>query len=425
MYIYIIQPGDSIYTIAKKYGVSPEKIIADNALQNMQRLMVGQAIVIMKDNIKHTVKKGESLYLIAKKYETTIDALLEANNIKSPYQIDVGDAIIIPSSAKKLGDIIVNGYVFPNINPSVLEKTLPHLTYISIFSYEVKPDGNLVEINDEPIIKTAMKKNVAPLMVINNIIQGKGFDSDLIHTILNDENAQNNLINNILKTMSAKGYYGLNIDFEYVYPDDKENYNNFLTKITKELQSQGYIVTTSIAPKTSTDQPGLLYEAHDYAHHGKTVDYVIIMTYEWGYLYGPAWAVAPADQVKTVLDYAVSLIPRQKILMGIPNYGYDWTLPFVKGSSAKTLTNTEALALAAKVGAQIFFDSKTQAPFFNYYDDKKQEHVVWFEDARSIQAKLLLVDKYNLGGVSYWTLNNFFPQNWMILESMYNVKKVV
>ena len=111
--------------------------------------------------------------------------------------------------------------------------------------------------------------------------------------------------------------------------------------------------------------------------------------------------------------------------MGMPNYGYDWTLPFVQGSAAQPLSNLGAIQLAARVGAEIQYDERVQAPYFTYYDDQGREHIVWFDDARSIQARLRLVDKYNLGGVSYWTINNFFSQNWLVLNSMYDVRKVL
>ena len=423
--IYTIQPGDSIYTIAKKYGVSPQKIIDDNRLENAQRLMVGQNIAILTDNVNHTVAPGQSLYSIARSYGTTIAKILETNPaITDPSRIRAGQVITIPTTAEKLGTIVVNGYVFPSINRNTLANTLPNLTYVSIFSYQVRPDGSLIPINDTAIIETAREQKVAPLMVITNIKEGGSFDSDLAHTILTNEQVQNTLLNNVVQTLKSKNYYGLDIDFEYIYRTDRENYNNFVRKAVNTLHPLGYTVTTSLAPKTSAGQPGLLYEAHDYPVHGALVDHVILMTYEWGYTYGPPQAVAPVDQVEKVLQYATSVIPSEKILMGIPNYGYDWTLPYVQGSVARSLSNTAAVNLASRVGAKIQFDTKAQSPYFTYYENGKQ-HVVWFEDPRSIQAKLLLVDKYNLGGVSYWTVNSYFPQNWLVLNSMYNVQKVL
>lgn len=424
MIIHIVSQGDSIYSLSRRYGISIQKIIADNSLEDTERLMIGQAIVIDTDSVNHTVAPGESLYSIARRYDTTVFRILSANpSITDPAQIKVGQVIVIPFSNEKLGTIDVNGYAFPSINSTALENTLPHLTFLSIFSYQVRPDGSLAPIQDVPLIQAAWRQNVGPMMVITNIKEGASFNSELAHTILTDQNVQNTLLDNVVKTLNEKQYFGLDVDFEYIFPSDRENYNSFIKKVVDRLHPLGYTVTTALAPKTSADQPGLLYEAHDYAAHGALVDHVILMTYEWGYTYGPARAVAPLNLVEEVLKYAVTVIPSKKILMGIPNYGYDWTLPFVQGSSARPLTNPGAVNLASRVGAQIMFDAQAQSPFFSYYESGKQ-HVVWFEDARSIEAKLKLVDKYDLGGVSYWTINSFFPQNWIVLNSMYNVRKV-
>lgn len=426
MIIYTVTRGDSLYSIAGKYGVSVQTLIGDNRLQSPEQLVVGQTIVIVTDDVNHTIAPGESLFTIARRYGTTVASILEANpDITNPALIYPGQVISIPVSDRKLGNIDVNGYAFPNISQTVLQDTLPHLTYISPFSYQVRADGSLVTINDDAVIGAARAQSVAPLMVITNILEGGSFNSELASTILNNERTVNTLIENIVQTLEANNYYGLDIDFEYIFSRDREAYNQFVNKVVQRLHPLGYTVTTALAPKTRADQPGLLYEAHDYAFHGVNVDHVILMTYEWGYTYSPPRAVAPVNLVEEVLQYAVTEIPSEKILMGIPNYGYNWTLPFVQGSAAQTISHTAAVNLALREGAEIQFDEEAQSPYFNYFNDQGREHVVWFEDARSIEAKLLLVDKYNLGGVSYWTVNSFFPQNWLVLESLYNVNKVL
>jgi spore germination protein len=149
-------------------------------------------------------------------------------------------------------------------------------------------------------------------MVISNIEQGGSFSSELANQILTNEAVQETLINNILTTMRQKNYYGLDIDFEYIFPRDRENYNNFLRKIGPRLKAQGYSLTTALAPKISATQQGILYEAHDYPVHGAFVDHVILMTYEWGFTYSPPRAVAPLNEVRKVLNYAVSAIRGRK-----------------------------------------------------------------------------------------------------------------
>lgn len=376
MTIYTVQSGDSVSSIARNFGVPASQIVLNNALENPNRLSIGQNLFIYSDT-------------------------------------------------NKLRAIDVNGYAFPGTPQSVLSLTFPYLTYISIFSYEVRPNGTLSDISENRIIQDAYASNVAPLMVITNIEEGGTFSSELASVILNDSGTQQVLLNNILQTMREKGYYGLNIDFEYVFPSDRESYNTFVQRASDLLHENGFFISTALAPKLSGDQQGLLYEAHDYAFHGRYVDRVILMTYEWGYTYGPAQAVAPINQVEKVLQYATSVMPSEKILMGMPNYGYDWTLPFVPGSAAQALSNQQAINLAWNVNAQIQYDETAQSPFFTYFDSNGAEHIVYFDDVRSIAARLELVNRYNLAGVSYWNINTFFKPNWVVLNAMYDVNKVV
>ena len=136
-------------------------------------------------------------------------------------------------------------------------------------------------------------------------------------------------------------------------------------------------------------------------------------------------AISPYREVDAVLSYAVTRIPSNKILMGMPNYAYDWKTPWKQGDTASTITNERALDIAISNGSNILFDNSAQAPYFTYTDNQGNSRVVWFEDARSISARLDLVTKYNLAGVSYWTINNFFPVNWAVLTNKFTVKKVI
>lgn len=426
MIIHVVKRGESLYSISRLYGVSANKIASDNELSDPGQLVVGQTLVILGGERKHRVAQGESLYSIARTYGLNVKDLLDANpQITSPSKISIGQIINIPQGPAKLGTIEVNGYAFPNIDMEVLRKTLPHLTYLSIFSHEVNPDGTLRPLNDAPLIQAARASNVAPLMVITNLEAGGGFSSDVARAILRNTAVQDRLLDNVVQNLRNKNYFGLDIDFEYIYPEDREYYNNFLRKTVSRLRPLGYTVTTALAPKTAANQKGLLYEAHDYPVHGALATHVILMTYEWGYTYGPPMAVAPINEVRKVLDYAVTAIPRQKILMGIPNYGYVWTLPYQEGTAARTLSNPGAVDLARREGAVIRYDQEAQAPFFNFYDDNRRQNVVWFEDARSINAKLRLADEFNIGGVSYWTIGRYFPQAWLVQDALFNVRKVL
>lgn len=148
------------------------------------------------------------------------------------------------------------------------------------------------------------------------------------------------------------------------------------------------------------------------------------ITYEWGYALSEPMAVAPIDKVEQVVRFAVSQVPPDKIFLGMPNYGYDWTLPYIKGQSrARSFGNVQATEQAVQAGAPIRFDTQAQSPHYNYWRDRA-EHEVWFEDARSVQAKLLLAGEYQLRGVSIWNIMRYFPQLWLVLNQLYEIEKL-
>ncbi len=122
------------------------------------------------------------------------------------------------------------------------------------------------------------------------------------------------------------------------------------------------------------------------------------------------------------MEYALTIIPPEKIFLGIPNYGYDWTLPYVKGESrADSISNVEAIQIAARNGAEIQYDEVSQSPWFRYTDGEEREHEVWFEDVRSIQQKFNLINEKNLRGAGYWNLMRPFQQNWSLLDYLFDV----
>ncbi len=424
MILHTVTPGQTVFALADLYDVSPQSILSANALPDPNRLAVGQDLVIPKAGGAHTVAAGESLYTIGRQHGLTVEQLLRQNpNLTPPYTIYPGQILFLPPTPK-LGTVAVNGYAYPTVSEQVLRQTLPYLTYLSVFSYKVQPNGTLGNLNDEPLLSAAKAADVAPVMVITNTNENGGFDSDLVHTLLTDEGVSATLRQEVLRVLAQKGYYGVDVDFEYIPPADREAYARFLEQLRQDLQAGGYSLSTALAPKIRADQTGTLYEAHDYALLGEIADAVILMTYEWGYLYGPPMAVAPLNEVRRVLNYAVTAIDPQKILMGMPNYAYDWTLPYTPGRAAEYLSVNGAVNRAIRQGAAIQYSDSAAAPFYTYTQNGAN-HIVWFENARSTRARLRLVQEFGLKGVSYWTVNNFFPQNWAVLTDMYDIAKVL
>ena len=174
MIIHVIQPGDTIYTIARRYNVLPQKIIADNELQNPNELVVGQTLVILIPDKVYTVQYGDTLESIAQRYGTTVLELLQYNpQIEYADAIFPGEQLTISLSEEKRGTIRVIGYAYSNIDKTVLMKTLPYLTFLTIFTYGITSEGDLIDIDDEELINIAKDYGVAPLMLISTLTDRK------------------------------------------------------------------------------------------------------------------------------------------------------------------------------------------------------------------------------------------------------------
>lgn len=431
MTIYTVQPGDSVYSIAREFGVPPSRIVTDNELQNPSRLTVGQSLIILYPTETYTVKGGDTLFSISERTGVSLNSLWRNNpSLGGKAIVYPGQVLNIRYPEPELGEISTNGYVYPFVDRNVLRKTLPFLTFLSIFSYGFREDGSLLppQGGDEEIIAIAREYGTIPMLTLTSITERGTFSSELVEKLLSSPELLSSVVQALAETAVAKGYGGVDLDFEYIPSQYAETYAEFARQV-KEALPEGFLVFTSLAPKTSAGQRGLLYEGHNYGLIGEAADRVLLMTYEWGYTYGPPLAVAPLPQVRQVIEYALTEIPADKIFMGIPNYGYDWTLPYVRGESrARSLSNVEALNLAGERKAEIQFDETARTPYFNYFarndSGGTSEHVVWFDDARSMDEKLRLISEYSLYGGGVWNVMKYFPALWTVMNALYSIRKI-
>ena len=422
MDIHVVQPGDTMYRLAQQYGVPMERLLQDNQLENPSQLVVGQTIVVQYPELTHTVRAGDSLYSIAQMHNTTAAQLLRNNPaLQGRDLIYPGQTIVVKFASKPRGSLTANAYAYPSIDRDLLRATLPYLSQLTPFTYRFD-EGELIPLRDEALVSAALQSRVAPIFHLSNLDENERFSPELAHELLEDEEDQRELIESILRTVDRKGYQGVDVDFEYVRAEDARRYAAFLARLRQGLIPRGLPLIAALAPKTSADQPGRLYEGIDYRLIAQSVDFALLMTYEWGNQASPPMAVSPLPQVRQGVEYALTEFRPSQLYLGVPNYGYDWTLPYRSGSRAKSLSNVEAVRLAWNRHAAIRYDEQAQSPWFRYVDGRGTEHEVWFEDARSIKAKLNLAFDYSLYGVGYWNLDRPFPQNWVVLNAMADIR---
>ncbi|EOS29298.1 hypothetical protein C807_02977 [Lachnospiraceae bacterium 28-4] len=377
--------------------------------------------------IIYVVQSGDSIDSIAAAYDIRVDSIIYNNQLSYPYRLAIGQALLLTAgeNTAERTSVVSGGYAYPFIRPFTLTETLPYLTDLFIFSYGFAIDGELVppQLDDTWMINLARANDTLPILTLTPFGPDGMFSNYLISALVNDPEVQQNLIDNLLQTMEEKNYGGIDIDFEYILAEDRIAFAEFVTRVRMAANAAGYPVSVALAPKTSDDQPGLLYGGKDYRLLGEAANHVLLMTYEWGYTYGPPMAVAPIHKVREVVEYALTRIPAEKINLGIPNYGYDWPLPYEKGvTAARTISNTEAVEIAIANNAVIEFDQVSMSPHFTYEKDGIM-HEVWFEDVRSLNEKFALIREYRLRGAGYWQIMNLFRANWLLLADTFYIAR--
>ncbi len=293
MTIHIVTSGETLTGIARQYGVSLTNLAADNGLAENSGLAVGQALVVQIPTLTHTVERGETLTSIAQRYGTTALQLLRNNyKLGGIDRLRVGEEIVITYEGERRGKTFaVNSYAYPNIQPSLLREQLPYLTYLTPFTYGITSGGSAVIPNDTELIRIAGEYGVDTLLHLSTLTEGGNFSSERASLIFGNPELQTSLIDELTEIAQQKGFDGIDVDFEFINPAERFDYIQFLQELRLRLNPLGLPLFSALAPKTSDTQRGTLYEGHDYAGIGAAVNYVLLMTYEWGYTFGPPYVI--------------------------------------------------------------------------------------------------------------------------------------
>jgi len=280
---------------------------------------------------------------------------------------------------------------------SSLEKNADLIDSIATFTVLVDGNGNIVDTTPRNGVKVALDNGIIPLALIHNYRDG-GFNKEDAHSLLSSRANRQRLIKNMVSLLQKEGYQGVNIDIENVPPADRHHYTALVREFKETLEPLGYLTTVSIPAKTWDDQKNRWSGAFDYAAIGRYADWVQIMTYDEHWFGGKPGPVASLPWVEKVIKYAVSLIPPEKILLGIATYGYDWSY-----SKTRVVTYRSVQNLINKYSIEPKWHNTYGVPYFYYHKDGVK-HEVWYENADSARLKLDLVNKYGLMGVGIWRL---------------------
>lgn len=428
MDIYIVQPNDTVYSIAKKYGISANKLIRDNEIIKPNELVPGQTLVIAHPKQIYVIQEGDTIKSIADTYGVDPMQLLRNNPFLSNGKLPPGVEITISYSTTRKA--ITHGFVYPYINKDTLKKTLPNLTYITIYNYRAISRGEIISYYDDTeIIQISKEYGTIPLMMLTTLsAQGEADIETAYSIILNDE-YQEIFIADTLKFIKEKDYLGANIIFNYMNPSNQNLYENFVSKLSSRLENEGYFLFVTVNPNTKYVNNSLVFEKIDYTGISEVVKDIVFLQFIWGTNYGPPLPVNSIDTLKTFTDYIITTLPSDKVSVGNSLISYDWKLPYIPGKSfANSLSVNSALSLAHDVGATIEFDDVSQSPFFIYAIvnyNQKEEHIVWTIDARSVLALVNLILEDKLSGAAFWNLMIYLPQVWLVMNTHFDIEKLL
>lgn len=426
MTIHIVQQGETISSIADLYKVSADRLIIDNGIINPNNLAVGQTIVIVKPLITYTIQEGDTLNGIASSFNVSVMQILRNNPYLSDREfIFPGETIVISYDTNKIGTIESSGYVYSFINRDLLRKTLPYLTYVTIFNYRETAEGGIIDVDDQDIIELAKAYGVAPMMFVSTqTVQGES-SFQIANTLLTDPMLQDILVDNIVNTLKRKGYYGLNQYFQYYTPERQNLYQSYMEKLSKRLKSEGYRLIITITPRVNLEEPQITFEQTDYSPILDYADGILLISYNWGVSYGPPASATPVNLLIEEIKDVIDTVPPDQVYLGLPVIGYDWPLPYVPGyTKANAITVDTAIDIAAEQGVEIQYSEIAQAPYYFYNVNEKELHNVWFKDARSIDAISKLVPEFGLAGLSVWNLMYYYNQMWFVLNNEYDFVKL-
>lgn len=426
MIIHVVQPGETITSIANLYDLPADRLILENGILNPTNLVVGQTIVIVYPLITHTVQQGDTLASIAEMYQVSLLQLLRNNPYLSDRKyIYPGETITITYDTNKISTMSIGGYVYSYIDRDVLRKTLPFLTFLTVFDYRVNEEGNINSLDDQDIVEMAKQYGVFPMMLVSTLSERGVGDRAVAYAILNNQDVQDRLIENVITNIKAKGYLGLNQYFQYINPDTKEKAEAFIIKMSTRLKSEGLRYTITITPRVNIQGTEVTYETFDYSTISQYVDAILILAYDWGYSFGPPTSETSINIVREQLSELIKIVPSNKLVLGLPVIGYDWELPYIPGYTiANSITYDTAIQIAADNGVPIQFSEIAASPYFFYYSADGTLHNVWFKDSRSIDRITRLVPEFGLQGVSIWNNMFFFTQMWFVINNLYDIIRI-
>lgn len=327
-----------------------------------------------------------------------------------------------PTDEPLLSPIVLGYYMHTPTSDRVLHAQADALTAISPWTWQIRPDGSLAD--DFPLAGTAAalsfagRKGIETHALVHNV-QGGTFDAGLAQRILSSPDLRARVIDEIMERAQEWRVTGIHIDFENVPAEARDDLTRFAGELAARLKPAGLQVSMAV-PASTKETASAWARGYDYGALAQHLDFMVVMTYDQHWRGGPPGPVAGIDWVNDVVDYLLEEgVPREKLVLGLAGYGYDWSVHQVGSQWAQAITYSQAMSRLQEAQrrnphVQLQWDEKAQVPFFTY-DDR----IVYFENRDSLSHKLELARNRGLGGVALWRIGQEDPALWPLLQGYF------
>ena len=359
----------------------------------------------------YTVRYGDTFNSIASAHHISPASLYCANQIDPRIKSIPGQSIIIPDETSPIHSALIHGYVMPNVGDAPLSLASPYLTCVSIYGCRLQTDGSIIPPNDHSLTSRARSLGIAPLLHITNQRQDGKFSGSLLHTFLSSDESKASFSEMLLQYLCQRDYTGINMEFDCIYSEDIQACSDFISRTGDILHNHKLKLFIS-----TSDAQSMLPCVYDCA------DSIIMLPIKRHHPAQPPAPICPIDEMRKSVEKAAAICDAKKLLLGLPYFGCNWTLPY-HGGIARTVYLSEIPSLAYSHFADVRYDDTVQAPHFSYYNSAGTEHIVWFHDPRSLHARLKLAEEHHLGGISLGSIAPPYRPGWMTVGDIYSPYK--
>jgi len=452
---YTVKARDTLYTIAKQFNTTVEAIMLLNGLSSTE-LAIGQKlrIPIYTEVVVNANTANVSQYASE---QAPVAAQMD-RGARLPVVGIVGDWIQVRLYNGRLGwmkraDVTLVphdgtrpilelcGFYTEEEGPTlpssydVFRAHTAQLTSVGMFHFRIdranpsqieKFPATFTDAYMREVVDLGHRNNVKMLPTIHNLLYERGnaeANREAIHGMLATADTRAAFIASIVQLIEKYNFDGVNIDFEDVRYEDRELLLQFYRELGRAMKEGGYFYSVDVPSRTSDVPTNPFSAPFNYSVLGSVVDELILMLYnEHGWPGSGPGPVVSIGWMRQVVNYALTKMPASKITAAVSVFGFDFNLTTGRNTYA---TYSMAMDLARKYNKDVIFDEKTQTPMFAYTDESGNEHEVWFENERSIRAKMELAHQLGIRGIALWRLGMEDPAIWPMMAEDFVIRKSV